>query len=300
MTTPHSAITKTQWLHLFFGVMLVASFFLPWVDCDGKAVNGSALAAGTFFKISQLLGGPDNPFPQFSFSFYLFWLIPVLGVLCPGLVVLKKKTVPFSFFAGTLSLALVTVYLLFSNVLLTLGLGKGLGEMLKPAAYVHALAAVGLIVTAFPVKTVLPKLIWLILGPVVAYASFRFGEKYVMGETHKATTEIKADFTVRADSLISEFIVNDTAANKKYLEKVLVVNGNASAVDIMTDSTSTIRFADSTGSYAIFALEKDQLEEIKKLSTGDAVSVKGVCSGSIFSEILGTTSINFKRSTLNK
>jgi len=88
--------------------------------------------------------------------------------------------------------------------------------------------------------------------------------------------------------------------NKKYLDKTLVVNGNASAVEVLADSTSTIKFSDSTGSYAIFSLEKNQLDQVKNIKSGDAVSLKGVCSGSIFSEILGTTSISFKRATLNK
>lgn len=80
---------------------------------------------------------------------------------------------------------------------------------------------------------------------------------------------------------------------------MLVVNGNVSVVQIQTDSVSTIQFSDSTGSYAIFSLEKDQLEKVKAIKQGDAVSLKGVCSGSIFSEILGTTAITFKRATFN-
>lgn len=121
----------------------------------------------------------------------------------------------------------------------------------------------------------------------------------VMSETHTATEKIKADYTVTADALIQEFISNDTATNKKYMDKVLVVNGTASAIDMLPDSTSTVRFADSTGSYVIFSLEKDQYEKTKLLKQGDAVSLKGVCSGSIFSDILKTTAITFKRATFN-
>src|SRR6185436_13850722 len=100
--------------------------------------------------------------------------------------------------------------------------------------------------------------------------------------------------------LIKEFMANDTTANKKYLEKVLEVSGPVASIDIAADSISTIKFADSTGSYAIFSLEKTQLDKVKMIKTGDPVSVKGVCSGSMFSEILGTTTISFKRSILNK
>jgi len=102
-----------------------------------------------------------------------------------------------------------------------------------------------------------------------------------------------------AADLIKEFLGNDTATNKKYIDKMLVVNGNTSSVELLADSTSTISFADSTGSYAIFSLEKTEYEKVKTMQKGDAVSLKGVCSGSIFSEILGTTAITFKRATFN-
>ncbi len=44
-----------------------------------------------------------------------------------------------------------------------------------------------------------------------------------MNETHQETADLKADHTVRAEDLIREFISNDTSANKKYREKVLIV-----------------------------------------------------------------------------
>lgn len=300
MTQTKVNTSTGKWLHILFAAGLLVSFFLPWVLWDNSKVSGYAMPSGEFFRTSETNFGLANPFPQFSFSLYIFWLIPVLAILSIGLVFLKKKIAPFSFIAGTLSLALITVFILFTNTLIDLGVGNNVFAMLKPAAYIHALSAVGLITTTFPVKSIAPKNIWLLIGPVIAYGSYKMGEKYIMAETHEATVNIKADFTVNSDDLIKEFITNDTAANKKYHEKVLMVNGKASAVEMLADSTSTIKFADSTGSYAIFSLEKNQLDQVRIIKSGDAVSLKGVCSGSIFSEILGTTSISFKRATLNK
>ena len=289
-----------QWLHLASGVVLAISFFLTWVSWDGSLISGSAMASGDFFKISGARFGLNNPFPQAGFLFYGFWLIPVLGVLSALFVLLKRKTIPFSFITGALSLALVTVFILFTGTLTDLGVGKNVCGMLKPAIYIHAVAAIGLIVTAFPVKSLLPKILWLLAGPVLAYGSYKFGEKYVMSETHSTTAQVNPDHTMDAADLIREFTTDDSTANKKYLDKMLVVNGNISLVEILPDSTSTIKFADSAGSYAIFSLEKSQLTHIKDKKPGDLVSLKGVCSGSIFSEILGITSISFKRATLNK
>lgn len=299
MNQPVSNISSKRWLHILCAAILLISFFLPWLNWAGKPVSGYTMPMGGFFSLSEKVGGPENPFPQFSFSFYLFWLIPVLAILIIALVILKKKAAITSFVAGALSLSLLTVYFLFSRTLLDFGVGIKVSSMIKAGFYVQALAAMLLIITAFPVKQMVSKIIWLLIGPVFAYGAYAVGEKYIMSETHAATENVKADYTVNSADLIKEFLTTDTATNRKYLDKTMVVNGNTSAIEILADSTSTIRFEDSTGSYAIFSLEKSELPRVKNIKAGDPVSLKGVCSGSIFSEILGTTSISFKRAILN-
>ncbi len=288
-----------QWLHLAFGIVMLISFFLPWLAWEGTAISGYAMPAGDFFAIAESKYGLGNPFPQYDFSLLAFWLIPAFIVIALSLSLLKKKSVLFTFIAGTLSLSLITVFILFTKTLLSLGVGKTVFSMLKPGIVLHGLAAIGFIFSATP-KGWLKKTGWLLAGPVFALASFLFIEKYLEKETHTNTGDVKIDYTISSSELIKEFSANDTAANKKYLNRMLVVNGPASSVDIATDSTSTIKFADSTGSYAIFSLEKSELAAVKSMKAGDGVSLKGVCSGSIFSEILGTTSISFKRAILNK
>jgi tRNA_anti-like len=282
--------------HILFAAVLLGSFFLPWINWEGSLIKGTSLATGEFFKVSEEKFTIGNPFPQFSFSFYVFWLIPVLAAVTIILGLLKKKTAPFSYIPAALALSQFTVYYVFSDFLFS---DQSIPGMLKIAAYTTVLAAIGLIITTMPSKGWLLKMAWILVGPVIAFGGYKIGEKMILSETHTDTAKIKADYTVTADALIQEFIANDTATNKKYMDKVLVVNGTASAVDILPDSTSTVRFADSTGSYAIFSLEKDQFEKTKSIKQGDAVSLKGVCSGSIFSEILKTTAITFKRATFN-
>lgn len=293
-------IDEKKVLHLLAAILVLISFFLPWVTWDGNSIMGMDMTTGHFFKISESKFNVANPFPQLNFLFYAFWLIPVLSLITISFALSKKRTAPFSFMAGALALALVTVYLLFSKTLIDLGAGKSLVAMLKPGVYVQAVSAIVLILTVPFVKRAGWKLGWLIIGPVIAFSSFKLGEKYVLGETQKKTENVKPDYIVSATALINEFLANDTAANKKYIEKMLLVNGNLSAVETLPDSSSTLKFADSTGSYAIFSFEKEQLNQVKNIQPGSAVSVKAVCSGSIYSEILGTTSISFKRSTLNK
>lgn len=291
-------LKRLKGLQILFAILLLISFFMPWVKWDDYSLSGYALPAGNFFKTAVQARGPDNPFPQLNFGFYIFWLVPVLATVAVLLSVIKKKASLASFIGGTLALSLVTVYILFTRTLMDLGIGHTLVAMLRPGIYLQMIAAIGLIFSAFPVKNFGVKLAWLLAGPVIAYTGYSVGEHYVMNETFVATQNVKADYTVNAADLLKEFVGSDTATNKKYLEKTLQVNGEVSAVNLLADSTSTIQFTDSTGSYIIFSLEKNELSQAQKIKAGDVISLKGVCSGSIFSEILGTTSVTFKRATL--
>lgn len=295
--SPNKALTR---LHLGFGVLLLTGFFLPWVSWNGVKVSGYDLPAGNFFSISEANFKLGNPFPQFDFTFYVFWMVPVLVIVTAFLLLKNKRASLAAFAAGALALSMVMVYYLFSNTLVDLGVGKSAVSMLQPAIYLTIVAATGFILTAIPPQQWLKKAFWLLIGPVLAFTAYKMGEKYVLSETFTQTEELKADYTVNALDLVREFLANDSAANTKYREKILVVEGTPTQVALSGDSTTTVQFADSTGSYVAFSFEKDNYELARGIQAGTPVSLKGSCSGSIYSEILGTTAISFKRATINK
>lgn len=286
-----------KWAGIAAALLLAVSFFLPWVSWEGNTLSGSDIALGNFFRIADEKFGLANPFPRFDFAFKAFWLIPLFVLVVIVLVVLKKKTLFPALIAGAMSLSLVIVYHLFSEKLAELGVSKsGL-----PWLYVQAVAAVVLIIVAGSKK------VFINIGFTILVAAgtwFGFGivskqaENKMMNETHASTESLKEDYTLTAADLINEFLTNDTAANKKYTEKVLLVSGQVSESAVAADSTGTVSFADSTGSYAIFSIDKMQMEKVKSIKKGDVATVKGICSGGMFSDILGTTSITFKRSTI--
>jgi hypothetical protein len=300
MITRSSNTKFGKWLPFVFGAGLLVSFFLPWVSWQGNLVSGYDMPRGYFFSLAETKFGLGNPFPKLNFSFAIFWLIPAGALASIALFAVKKKWSLVAFITGALSLSLVTVFFLFTQNLIMLGVGRNVFAMLCPAVWLHAISAIGLILVAPASNAVLKKIVWIVAGPVLVFISFLIMEKYIMGETFSDTAGVKADYTVTASELILEFAANDSAANKKYLEKIVSVNGAASEVEAKSDSTVNIKFADSTGSYIIFSLEKDQYDKVKNIKPGDAVSLKGSCSGSLYSDILSTTSISFKRSTLNK
>lgn len=123
---------------------------------------------------------------------------------------------------------------------------------------------------------------------------------YVATDKFADTKERKASFTVSAIDFIREFEKSDSAANKKYTDKIITVSGTVSEIE-PADTTVNIKFVDTTsGSYAIFAFQEQHIAEAKTLKVGDSISIKGSCSGGVFSEILGTEFISFKRCALVK
>jgi hypothetical protein len=124
---------------------------------------------------------------------------------------------------------------------------------------------------------------------------------YVATDKFADTSNRKAAYTVNAIDFIREFETNDSAANKKYREKIITVNGTISELESPDTASVNVKFIDTTsGAYAIFAFQEQHLAEAKALKVGDVVSIKGSCSGVAFSDILEVRYITFKRSALNK
>ncbi|MFM2339204.1 MAG: hypothetical protein RL115_2397 [Bacteroidota bacterium] len=291
-------IKKINFPHAIAAIVVVGSFFWGWVSWNTSTLAGTDLATGNFFKTAETKFGLPNPFPQLSSLFVGVWLLPLVALVAAVFTVFKRNALLPSVIAGALGLSLVIVYYLFSQQLVELGHSL----TIKPGWYVQACAALFIILLAgrgqWPLK------LFVILATIAGtYLGYKIvakqAEKNILEKTFESTNSVKADYTVVADTLIQEFLKNDTAARHKYNEKTLQVTGVAKEIKINSDSTSTIQFADSTGSYAIFSFDKADIDKVKTIKNGDAVKVKGICSGSMYSEILGITSINFKRSVID-
>ncbi|MCX8019698.1 MAG: OB-fold putative lipoprotein [Chitinophagaceae bacterium] len=283
-----------------FAAGLMVLFFFPWVQWQGYAIKGVDFPAGRFFRVAESEFRFGNPYPALNISFHIFWLIPVLSAGILLFHFLKKQNLLIGRAAGALSLALACLYYLFTHRLADLGIGGNVFSMIKWPWYILCLCGAGLIITSPLHGGMLKKILWLAAGPLFTLLAFFIIEKKVWTETHDDLQRISADYVLDARDLLQEFLTSDSSANRKYKEKIVAVHGKLSKTEILEDSSVNIQFSDSLGNYLVFSFEKNNFEQLKHLEPGDSVSVKGSCSGSIFSEILGTTSVSFKRSVLNK
>ena len=132
----------------------------------------------------------------------------------------------------------------------------------------------------------------LIIGVIVYF--------YYANMEYEDTAALKADYKVEAIPFIREFEKDHKAANNKYAEKIIAVTGVITAKEA-ADTTINIKIADtSTGSYLIFAFQEQHLDEAKQLNEGESVTIKGSCSDGVYSEILRSYFVSFKRSTVIK
>lgn len=285
---------------LILAAGLLLCFFLPWVAWKDSLVSGFDFPSGRFFHISETKFHLGNPFPQLNFSFYLFWLIPALSLAVIGLTLLKKPAFWPALITGVTSLSLVTIYFLFSKTLIDLGVGENPWTMLKVPAYISAFCAAGLILAAAPAGKWLVRIPALLAGPVFAWIGFVIINNKVWNETFADTDTVKADYTLPADELIRAYTDNDTSANARYREKILSVDGRVAQIEMQTDSTANIKITGNSKVFLNFSLDKKDYEHSRLLKPGDPISFKGSCSGSSYSMILDSTSVDFKRSTLNK
>lgn len=141
---------------------------------------------------------------------------------------------------------------------------------------------------------------WMLIGSILLLAIGAGVYWYVASEKFADTAGKKADFTVDAGTFLKEFETDNKTANQKYTEHIIAVNGIVAEKEA-ADTTINIKMSDSTtGSYIIFAFQDQHLNEARNVNVGERVTIKGSCSGGIYSEILGTNVISFKRSTLSK
>ena len=182
------------------------------------------MPSGRFFHVAETKFGPWQSVSTAEF-YFLYVLADPCACRCQLLCLLceTKRLHGPAFIAGALTLSLVTVFYLFTKTLIDLGVGNNVFSMLKIPAYLSFVFAAGLILTAMPAISWYKKAGWLLAGPLFAFLGFMIIEKKVWGETHSDTDKLKADYTVTASALIREFAANDTAANNKYREKILVV-----------------------------------------------------------------------------
>jgi len=101
---------------------------------------------------------------------------------------------------------------------------------------------------------------------------------YTVYRPHRNVEGEDASATLSATSLYNEFSKNESQANQKWVGKVLEVKGTISSVTEAGNYISLNLAAGADGGVNCSVLKKD-MPEGDKLNKGDAITVKGKCTG---------------------
>ncbi len=105
---------------------------------------------------------------------------------------------------------------------------------------------------------------------------------FVYNKPHKDIAHAKADFTLAAEQLYTEFTQTKDQSGAKYNGKVLEINGSLTKIE-EADSVHTAIFVFEQGMFGDqgirCALLPDQFEKATTITPGTAVTLKGYCTG---------------------
>jgi hypothetical protein len=91
---------------------------------------------------------------------------------------------------------------------------------------------------------------------------------------------LSAVVNINADTLISQFALNEAEANKKYLGKVISVKGFINKIDNQQDTLLNILLGNSLLSTSVSCLMDSSYIKLKKVFTpGAQITIKGICTG---------------------
>lgn len=109
----------------------------------------------------------------------------------------------------------------------------------------------------------------------------------------KAPPDIRKESGVEitAVELLKEFQQNETAANAKYVDKVLVVTGTVTGMQTDSSGQATVFLQTNDLLSAVTCSFYKDDEGVKKLNTGSAARIKGVCTGMLSDVVLNKCSL---------
>ena len=103
---------------------------------------------------------------------------------------------------------------------------------------------------------------------------------YMYNKPHMNVAKTSPDFTLSADSLFAEYQLNEQAANTKFLEKILLVNGTVDHPNFENPAEPNIVLIASDGEGTVTCgFKPEYLASIQKLIAGDKITIKGQCKG---------------------
>ncbi len=135
------------------------------------------------------------------------------------------------------------------------------------------------------------KIVWAVLMMALAAAGYGF---YLYNKKPADTRKSTASYSLTAVDLVAAFNSDETAAGKKYVDKVIAVKGKITDIKLDTATGQATVTLDSGDPMAAVTCSfySDEMASVTKLKPGTTLTVKGVCTGKLMDVVLNKCSID--------
>lgn len=128
-------------------------------------------------------------------------------------------------------------------------------------------------------------IILIILAVAVVLGFYGYREYF---RENKDLKEVAPEVTISAPELIKAFESDSAAANNSYLGKIVAVNGTVKSIE-REEGAATLSLGEpGTMSAVRCSMDTAHLADIAAVKEGQAVTIKGECTGFNQDELLGS------------
>lgn len=103
---------------------------------------------------------------------------------------------------------------------------------------------------------------------------------YLWNKPHRNIEKSKEDYSISAIDFYNEYSTDENNSNTKYLNKIIIVSGEISELEIDNTEEPTVTLKTSDESMTISCgFDKKWINDLKLLKIGAVVKIKGKCDG---------------------
>lgn len=110
---------------------------------------------------------------------------------------------------------------------------------------------------------------------------------YIINQPKESLSGKNPDFVIQAGALLKEYETDEQAADKKFLDKIILVEGKINSIN--SDDTGIVTVfidAGSPVSSISCQLSREESEKTSNFEKGTSVGIKGVCTGMLMDVVL--------------
>lgn len=121
----------------------------------------------------------------------------------------------------------------------------------------------------------------IIIGVIGAFVAYKMYNK-----PHINITNAKSDLNITSNKILADFSSDENKANTLYLDKIVEVTGTISKIKVEKEKgIITLKTNDDFGSVLAHLSEKATLK-INNIKEGEAITIKGICTGYLMDVIV--------------